>query len=191
MLRNETHHVIWDEDISDEEMQEHIAFYKEEYPDLSEDDWERMGYEAHQEYLNDEKLNLANIKPSNGILAYGTIGRWNGNYPGIMKHLPASVQECFERHVDGDSILYIYVDEDGDLHVQEAHHDGCNIYHFRAWNPDISEEEKDELQEGMLDGSVSEDTIREKTYRLGDLIGDVYGWTFPNRPVYAVKKGEK
>lgn len=54
MLRNETHHVIWDEDISDEEMQEHIAFYKEEYPDLSEDDWERMGYEAHQEYLNDE-----------------------------------------------------------------------------------------------------------------------------------------
>lgn len=30
--------------------------------------------------------------------------------------------------------------------------------------------------------------MRRITYRLGDLIGDVYGWSFPHRPKISIKK---
>ena len=30
--------------------------------------------------------------------------------------------------------------------------------------------------------SILESLLRKYTYRAGDLIGDVYGWNFPNRP---------
>ena len=79
------------------------------------------------------------------------------------------------------------MDEDGDLRIREAHHDGTNYYLFRAYRPEATEEQKEALWDLAHTGQEYESLMEQLTYRLGDLIGDVYGWTFPNRPECSVK----
>ena len=74
------------------------------------------------------------------------------------------------------------MDEDGDLRIREAHHDGTNYYLFRAYRPEVTEVQKEALWDLAHTGQEYESLMEQLTYRLGDLIGDVYGWTFPNRP---------
>ena len=58
---------------------------------------------------------------------------------------------------------------------------------FRAYRPEVTEEQKEELRDLAHTGQEYENLMEQLTYRLGDLIGDVYGWTFPNRPECSVK----
>ena len=72
-----------------------------------------------------------------------------------------------------------YVDEKGDLILEDVHHDGTNYLRYRAYRPDATEEAINELKDKIYDGTVTEEDIQAVTYRLGDEIGKVYGWDMP------------
>lgn len=174
-------HIIWDSSPDFDDWEEDL---REEYPDASDDELVNIMYETNNDYLDGERANLRDIEVPNGIFAVAELGLWNGHFSGVLPHEkePESVSDCLKSYVSGDSELTIYVDEDGDLRIREAHHDGTNSYLFRAYRPEVSDEQKEALWDLAHTGQEYESLMEQLTYRLGDLIGDVYGWTFPNRP---------
>lgn len=174
-------HIIWNSSPNFEDWKDDL---REEYPDAGDDELYDIMYETNNNYLDDKRLNLSKIEPPNGIFAVADLGFWFGRRTGVLpkEKSPASVAGCFKSYVDGDSELTIYVDEKGELRIQEAHHDGTNSYLFRAYRSGVTEEQKESLRDLVLSGNDYEDRMRRLTYRLGDLIGDVYGWKFPRRP---------
>lgn len=174
-------HVIWNSSPDFDDWEDDL---REEYPDASEDELVNIMYETNNDYLDDERANLRDIEVPNGIFAVAELGLWNGHFSGVLPHEkePESVSDCLKSYVSGDSELTIYVDEGGDLRIREAHHDGTNCYLFRAYRPEVTEEQKEALWDLAHTGQEYESLMEQLTYRLGDLIGDVYGWTFTNRP---------
>lgn len=71
--------------------------------------------------------------------------------------------------------------DNGDLRCNDYHHDGTNHYLYRVWKDNISEAQKDNLRLKLYKGEFSRADITRSTKRLGDEIGKVYGWTFPER----------
>lgn len=177
-------YIIWDSNPDFEDWKDDL---REEYPDVSEDELRRIMYETNNEYLDDEKENCKGISLPNGICAVADLGLWYGRRSGITELQFDSVSDCFRSFVHGQSDLCIYVDEEGELRIREDHHDGTNYYWFRAWKPDVTQEQKDSLQDMVYSQQEYEKILRQLTYRLGDLIGDVYGWNFADQPKYTLK----
>lgn len=174
-------HIIWDSAPDFEDWEDDL---RAEHPEADEDELYDIMYETNNNYLDDERLNLGGIKVPNGIFAVADLGFWFGRRMGVLPpgKIPTSVAGCLKSYTDGDSELTIYVDEEGELRIQEAHHDGTNYYLFRAYRPEVTEGQKESLQELVLSGEAYDSRMRRLTYRLGDLIGDVFGWKFPHRP---------
>ena len=55
------------------------------------------------------------------------------------------------------------------------------LYLYRVWKDNISEAQKDNLRLKLYRGEFSRADVTRCTKRLGDEIGKVYGWTFPER----------
>lgn len=176
-------HIIWTAYQNFEDWEDDL---REEYPDASEDTLYTIMLETNRDYLDDERSNLSDICIPNGICAVGVVETWQGRFTGIPKEAPVSVPDCLRSFCDSESYITFYVDEKGEFRVKEAHHDGTNCYWFRAFKPGVSEEQKERLQGLILSNLPYEKYLRRITYRLGDLIGDVYGWKFPNRPKQSV-----
>ena len=79
MFKTERDHIIWDENITQEEIDEYIADMREEYPDEDESTLEEWARQSHADQLDDEKANLGDIHPKNGILGLAVLGLWNGS----------------------------------------------------------------------------------------------------------------
>ena len=122
----------------------------------------------------------------NGICCMGDLGLWFGRRSGYPNSRLDNVSDCLRSFCTGMSDILIYVDERGELRSRETHHDGTNFYWFRAYKPGVSEAQKQRLKDLIYScqGQTerAEAYMRRITYRLGDLIGDVYGWRFPHRP---------
>lgn len=50
---------------------------------------------------------------------------------------------------------------------------------YRAYKPGMTEAQRDRLKEKIYDGTATRADITRVTQRLGDAIGKVYGWDFP------------
>lgn len=175
-----TRYNIWTSEPDFDQWKENMA---SEYPDESEDTLRAIMYETNNIYLDDEKLNLGHLIPENGILAIAQLGLWHGTKQAVLeKNIPESVSDCLRSYVSGDSEITFYVDLKGEFRAEEIHHDGRNTYCFRAWKPDVTEKQKAYLLLKIYMGLDAESGIKRLTYRLGDQIGDVYGWKFPHRP---------
>ena len=74
-----------------------------------------------------------------------------------------------------------YVDRLGDLRCDADHHDGSNHYLYRVYKDGVSETQMDNLKDKIYRGVATRTDITRITRRLGDDIGRVYGWTFPQR----------
>lgn len=181
-------HIIWTSEVNVDAWKDDL---QAEHPEMDENEIANLAYELNGEYLNDERLNCAGIRFPNGVFIVADLGLWHGRRTGILpEHKVAAIHEvsdCFRSFCDGQSELTIYVDEKGDLRADEAHHDGTNHYIFRAYRPDVSDTQKENLEDLAYTQKDYEKTMKRLTYRLGDLIGDVYGWTFPRRPKCAVR----
>lgn len=190
MFKTERDHIIWDEDITQEEIDEYIDDMRDEYPDEDESTLEKWARQAHADQLDDEKANLKDIRPKNGILGLSVLGLWDGRPSAILVDDVVSVPDCMKSYVSGGaySSLYIYVDGEGEFRIQEAHHDGTNNYWFRTWRHGVPEYKKEELRDLIYNQGDYKGLLDMLTYRLGDLIGDVYGWEFSNRPTASVLK---
>lgn len=148
-----------------------------EYPELSEDERQERMYEINSDYLDDERMNL-NIQLSRPILVIADLRRWNGRFSGYKEISSGNIRDCL--YSDTDYSTW-YVDKLGDMRCDAIHHDGTNHYLYRAYKSGVSEEQIDRLKEKIYGGVATRADITRVTERLGDEIGKVYGWDFPNR----------
>ena len=168
---------------------------RQQYPEKSDEQLHQLMYEINGEYLSDERINL-NIQLSRPIILIADLGLWNGRFSGYKMIDSGNIRDCL--YAQGDYSTW-YLDNLGDLRCEDIHHDGravpaansrdrfvqtlCeqarqkrDIAHFtsRAQAIDTSEANP----RFATGGSPAQ--------RLGDEIGRVYGWKFPQKqPVKA------
>lgn len=180
-------HTIWNSAPDFDDWKDEL---QSEHPGYTENELRTLMYEINGDYLDDERRNLGDIEIPNGICCMGDLGLWYGRRSGYPKDQLNQVSDCLRSFCDSMSDVHIYVDDKGELRTREAHHDGTNFYWFRAYKPEVSENQKERLKDLLYSGQTekAEAYMRRITYRLGDLIGDVYGWSFPHRPKISIKK---
>jgi hypothetical protein len=135
--------------------------------------------EINGDYLDDERMNL-NIQLSRPILVIADLGLWNGRRMGYKEIASGNIRDCL--YSDTDYSTW-YVDKLGDMRCDAIHHDGTNHYLYRAYKDGVREEQIDRLKEKIYGGVATRADITRVTERLGDEIGKVYGWDFPQRAV--------
>ena len=172
---NDGDHLIWSnyhldlDDWRDELLEEH--------PDASENELYQLMLEQNDSYLDDERVNL-NIQMSGPILVIADLGRWNGRFSGYKEIPSGNIRDCL--YSDTDYSTW-YVDRLGDLRCDAIHHDGTDHYLYRAYKSGVTEAQIDRLKEKIYDGIATRADITRITRRLGDDIGKVYGWDFPQK----------
>lgn len=174
-------HLIWSNNSLDyDDWRDNL---EAEYPELTERERIDLMYEINNSYLDDERVNL-NIQLPRPILVIGDIGRWNGRVSGYKEIPSGNIRDCL--YSDCDYTTW-FVDKLGDLRCDAIHHDGANHYLYRVYKDGATEEQIDRLKSKIYNGTATREDITRVTKRLGDVIGKVYGWSFP---VSGRKRGE-
>ena len=168
-----TDRIIWSDNVNYEDWR---ADMESEYPDESEQFRIGRAYQINDGYLDDERCNL-NIQLPSPILVIGDIGRWNGRVMGYKEIASGNIRDCLYSDCDYNTW---YVDRYGDLRCTASHHDGTNYYLYRTYKEGVSDEQIENLKRKIYNGKVTRADITRITRRLGDEIGSVYGWSFPN-----------
>ena len=167
----EQKHLIWSNfDLDYEDWRTDL---EEQYPELTEDERMMLMYDINNGYLDDERANL-NIQLDQPILIIADLGLWTGRHMGYKE---------IARGIDYSTW---FVDKLGDLRCDAIHHDGTNHYLYRTYKPGVRESQIDLLKEKLYYGTATRADITRITRRLGDEIGKVYGWDFPQRGRQAV-----
>lgn len=177
-------HVIWsnyDLDVNDdwtEAYKEHLEINDEEVPEeIDEDDVYEYMVETNADYLDDERTNL-NIQLTRPILVIGDLGLWNGRRMGYKEIPSGNIRDCLYSDCDYNTW---YVDGQGDLRCEAIHHDGRNYYTYRAFKPEATVAQMENLKDKLYHGTATRADITRITMRLGDAIGKVYGWEIAGR----------
>lgn len=172
---DKTDHVIWSNfNLDYDDWKDDL---EENYPDLSEQDRMMLMYEINGDYLDDERINL-DIQLSRPILVIADLGRWNGRFDGYKEIESGNIRDCLYSETDYSTW---YVDKRGDLRCTAIHHDGTNYYLYRTYKDGVSDEQIENLKWKIYNGQATRADITRITRRLGDEIGKVYGWEFPQR----------
>lgn len=151
------------EDVSKEELMSRITYEK----------FDSWYYDDMNMYFENEKYNLDVELPSE-IIAFANVGRWNGRYNGY-KVLGNNLNEIFNY---GEDYNEWKVDQYGRVEQRATHHDGTNYVEYRLLKPTLTDEQKENFFDRLDYEGMDEKTMRRYTVRLGDVIGDVYGWKF-------------
>lgn len=181
MSRKETdRHIIWsDANLDIEDWREGYKDYLEANElDLNPNDEDAIYLwmcETNGEYLEDERANL-NIQLPEEILVIADLGLWNGRPMGYKEIPSGNIKDCL--YSDTDYTEW-YVDKYGDLRADAIHHDGTNHYLYRVYKDSATETQRENLKEKIYCGKATRADITRVTRRLGDEIGKVYGWDFP------------
>ena len=171
----ETRHVVWsDINLDFEKWRDDL---QEQYPTASEDELVAKMYEINNDYLEDERANL-NIQLSQSIIVIGDLGLWHGRVHGYKMIDSGNIKDCLYSDCD---LNEWYVDKNGDLRCTAIHHDGRNHYLYRTFKDGITSSQIENLQDKIYAGKATRRDITRVTRRLGDEIGAVYGWQFPQR----------
>ena len=166
-------HIIWSShDLDYEDWRDDLESY---YPYMPEQERIRIMYETNDSYLDDERCNL-DIQLSRPILVIADLGRWNGRVMGYKEIPSGNIKDCL---YDDCDYLTWYVDRYGDFRCTAIHHDGTNHYLYRTYKDGVSEEQIENLKWKIYYGKATRADITRITRRLGDEIGKVYGWEFP------------
>ena len=175
-----TDHLIWSNyDLDYDDWKDDL---EAEHPDLSERERIDLMYQINSDYLDDERINL-NIPLSRPILVIADLGLWYGRRQGYKEIESGNIRDCL--YDDNDYVTW-FVDKNGDLRCDSIHHDGTNHYLYRTYKDGVSEEQIENLKWKLYHGQATRKDITRITRRLGDEIGKVYGWEFPQRNVREV-----
>ncbi|MBR5090537.1 MAG: hypothetical protein IK093_13995 [Ruminiclostridium sp.] len=166
-------HLIWSN--YDLDYEDWRADLESEYPEKTEEERVALMYDINGDYLDDERINL-NIQLSRPILIIGDLGLWNGRFSGYKEIESGNIRDCL--YSDTDYSTW-FVDKNGDLRCDAVHHDGTNHYLYRAYKDGVSDEQIENLKWKIYEGKATRTDITRITRRLGDEIGKVYGWEFP------------
>ena len=138
-----------------------------------DDDFWAIACQLNDEYLEDERANL-NIEVGDEIIVIGTLGLWYGQRTGYKLLHSTNIRDCFGGTC-GDYVTW-FVDDRGDLNCRDCHHDGTNLYLYRAWKPDISYAQRDYFLQKVRCGIATRKDITRYTRKIGTYVADVYGW---------------
>ena len=170
-------HIIWSNyDLDYDDWKDDL---ESEYLELSDEERYLKMYELNGDYLDDERANL-NIQLSQPILVIADLGLWNGHRSAYKEINSGNIRDCLFSDRDIDYSTW-YVDKLGDLRCDAVHHDGTNCLLYRTYKDDSTEEQRDNLLSKIYSGTATQADINRVTRRLGDEIGQVYGWDFPQR----------
>lgn len=170
-----TDHLIWSNyDLDYDDWKDDL---EAEHPDLSERERIDLMYQINSDYLDDERINL-DIPLSRPILVIADLGLWYGRRQGYKEIESGNIRDCL--YDDNDYVTW-FVDKNGDFRCDSIHHDGTNHYLYRTYKDGVSEEQIENLKWKLYHGQATRKDITRITRRLGDEIGKVYGWEFPQR----------
>lgn len=170
-----TDHLIWSNyDLDYDDWKDDL---EAEHPDLSERERIDLMYQINSDYLDDERINL-NIPLSRPIIVIADLGLWYGRRQGYKEIESGNIRDCL--YDDNDYVTW-FVDKNGDLRCDSIHHDGTNHYLYRTYKDGVSDEQIENLKWKLYHGQATRKDITRITRRLGDEIGKVYGWEFPQR----------
>lgn len=170
-----TDHLIWSNyDIDYEDWRDDL---ETDYPDMTEDERTQLMYKINDSFLDDERYNL-DVQLSRPILVIADLGRWNGRVMGYKEIRSGNIKDCL--YSDTDYTTW-YVDKNGDFRCEAIHHDGTNYYLYRTYKDGVSDTQIENLKWKIYNGKATRANITRITRRLGDEIGKVYGWDFPQR----------
>lgn len=158
-------------------LEDWIEELKEDYPDQTEDKYQTLMHEINRSYLDDERANL-NLKLSQPILIIADLGLWDGRRMGYKEIQSGNIADCL--YSDADKLSW-YVDGHGEFRCTAVHHDGVNLYRYRTYRDNISENKKEILKEKLYRGTATEKNIELVTKRIGPYIGKIYGWKFKSK----------
>ncbi len=168
-------YVVWsDIDLDLDDWRESL---EEVYPNYPDDELYTIMCKNNNENLEDERANL-NIQLSQSIIVIADLGRWNGRVSGYKMIDSGNIKDCLQSDCDMNEW---YIDKKGDFRCTAIHHDGTNYYLYRAFKDNVTESQIERLQEKIYYGTATRQDITRVTRRLGDDIGAVYGWKFPQR----------
>lgn len=145
-------------------------YLEEEYPDATEDEKYEIVNELNYMYLEDERDNL-NINLPNDIIIIADIGTWRGRFDGY-KEIDGNVADCLSTECD---YATWYCDR-YNFRAECIHHDGTNYLLYRMWKPNLSETQKDNFRNAILEKKLTSQMISKYTKSLRPYIAKVYGW---------------
>ena len=169
-------HTIWSNEY---DVIENLEKEIKENPDdfvagyTKDDDFWAIACQINDEYLDDERANL-NIDVGEEIIIIADLGLWDGRHQAYKLLNKTNIADCLTGTC-GDYVTW-FVDDRGDLMCRDCHHDGTNLYTYRAWKPGISEVQKENLLWKIRGGCAERRDITRVTQRIGNKVADVYGW---------------
>lgn len=170
-------HVIWTNDPWEIDEDEYFKILREENDygdDMSDDDLREIMYDDLSINLDAERENL-DVTLRDEIVVIAGLGLWNGRHDGYKLIRSGNISDCLYSDCDYNTW---YVDGNGDMRCEAVHHDGRNHYLYRVWKAGISDQQKENFLAKIYRGAATRQDITRYTERLGDYIGEVYGWKF-------------
>lgn len=180
----ERKYIIWsNENLDTEDWKESFKeFIEMNNLDIDPNDEEKLHkymVETNDEYLSDERINLnINVPGTDTILVIADLGFWDGRCSAYREIHADKISDCLYTDRDTDYATW-YLDNRGDFCCDQIHHDGRNHLCYRAYKPNVSETQKENLKEKLYRGTATRADITRITQRLGDEIAKVYGWDIP------------
>ena len=136
--------------------------------DLSEERIEQRFFDDLDFFYDDARLNLSHKLPNN-IIAFGSLGRWNGRFNAgkIMGNNLNEILNSFE--CDDISVTY----DRYNVHSELCHHDGTNYMTFRMIKDGVDSDWL--LNKQVYGGGLSKNDISRYTTSLVPYIKKIYG----------------
>lgn len=167
-------YIVWSNEIDQiESIVQGILDDPDNYFGFKEDGAYVTACELNDEYLDDERCNL-NINVGTEIVVIGNLDLWDGKRMGYKLLDSENISDCFSGTC-GDYVAW-FVDDRGDLNCRDCHHDGTNLYLYRAWKPGVSETQKENFLTKVRRGQATRADITRYTRKIGTYVADVYGW---------------
>ena len=178
-------HEVWsDMDLDLDDWRDDL---QEEYPELDEDGLYAKMLEFNSDYLDDERSNLK--QPIGGsLLIIADLGLWNGRHQGYREKADADLSDCLDYRYDSAEW---YVDRNGEFCGSQAHHDGTNHYVYRKIKDSATNDDIDDLEVKLYNGTATQKDIDRVTEKLGDRVAKVYGWELPEKVYRFAPEKEK
>ena len=164
-------YTIWS---NEDDVIESIAKDMMEYDGILEWDhaWDQA-CEVNADALDDEKRNL-DIDVGEEIIIIADLGLWDGRHQAYKLLNSTNIADCLSGTC-GDYITW-FVDDRGDLMCRDIHHDGTNLYTYRAWKPEITHAQRSYFMQKVAIGKATRKDITRYTQRIGDKVANEYGW---------------
>lgn len=154
--------IIWSNEVSE------IESLMENNPELV---WD-TACELNADYLDDEKANL-NIEVGDEIVIIADLDLWDGHHQAYKCTHKTNIADVL---VPDNDYVKFFVDDRGDLMARSTHHDGTNIYTYRAWKDGISYAQRSYFLQKVAIGKATRKDITRYTRKIGTYVADVYGW---------------